>query len=153
IKELWKGQMHRDLHAEKIMRQIRASNQYYAQKLWMQSFLVGISLLVLLGVSFFGHFHTLTTYIALLILSVCILYYLVLQIKDYKSLHPTLYHELAPTEFIQYLKEYQQKSHLLNYTHFGIYLGGVSVAFILLLIELYFILPLWIVILFFAATA
>lgn len=153
LKALWKVQEQQEPSSAKVLKQIRQDSRYYTKKILVQMFSVALGILLLLLIGLFFHFHTWTTYIALFILSACLLYYVVIQIKDYRILQKPVAVSLRPSEFIDYLKKYNKKSQLLSRQNYRFYLIGIGVSFLLLLIELSFVLPWWLVGLIFIGTA
>lgn len=152
LKALWKVQKAPTESSEEMLRQIRQDSRYFAQKILVQTLSVTLGLMVLLAIGLFFHFHTWTTYIALFVLSACLLYYILIQIREYKILQRPVAMSLTPNQFIQYLKTYNQRNKIQNRRNYRLYLLGIICSFMLLLVELYFVLPLWIIALFFAGT-
>lgn len=152
LKALWKVQEPAKASSESVLKQIRQDSRYYNQKILIQTISVAVGLLLLLTIGLFFHFHTWTTYLALFVLSACLMYYVVLQIKDYRTLQKPAALAQNPHDFIEHLKSYNKKSQLLSRRNYMIYFFGISFSFLLLLIELYFVLPVWLIAMFFAGT-
>ncbi len=84
-----------------------------------------------------------TTHLCLLILIVCCLYYVFIQISDYRSITNSESLLQQPEDYIQYLKRYRKRRYILNTRKYSVYSIFIGIAFGLYFIELYFIAPLW----------
>src|SRR5690606_364343 len=124
-----------------IIKTIYSNRQSYAQKLIIQTICVTVALIGILCIWLFKPFLTWTTHLAMLFLTFCLIYFLIIQFRDYKKVRHFDQHLLKPQDFINYLEQYQKKSYLLNKRNYKIYTFGVGFAFILILFEMYFILP------------
>lgn len=143
IQQLWKVQDEAPMNYDSLLENIYKSRKSYAQKLIIQTTFVSIALASILCIWLFKPFFTWTTHLAMLLLVICLTYYLVIQYKDYYKVKQFDKHLLKPQDFIDYLKKYQKNSYLLNKRNFSIYTFGIGFSFLLILFEMYFIIPLW----------
>ena len=152
LRALWKEQKAPQKSPEAMLQEVRQDNRYFTQKILVQSGSVALCMLILLSVGLFFHFHTWTSYIALFILSACLLYYVIIQIQEYRILRKPVALALTPSAFIGELTRYLQQNAHRNRKNYRIYLWGIASSLGLFLIELYFVLPLWIIVLFLIGT-
>jgi hypothetical protein len=152
IKELWKVQRELPINYDSIMKSVSSGQKRYAQKLIIQFVCVSIVLTIILSIWLFKPFFTWTTHLSMLVLCFCLAYFLIIQLRDYKKVRQFNQHLLKPEDFIEYLKAYKKDSYLLNKRNYKIYTFGLGFAFILILFEMYFILPFWIFLLFIIVT-
>jgi hypothetical protein len=148
IKELWRVQNETPINYDSIIKTIYSNRNSYAQKLIIQTICVLLALTGILCIWLFKPFSTWTTHLAMLFLIFCLIYFLIIQIRDYRKVRLFDQHLLKPQDFINYLERYQKDSYLLNKRNYKIYTFGIGFAFTLILFEMYFILPFWILILF-----
>jgi hypothetical protein len=151
IKDLWRVQNEAPINYDSIIKSIYTNRKSYAQKLIIQTICVSIALAVILCIWLFKPFFTWTTHLAMLLLTFCLIYFLIIQFLDYKKVRQFDRHLLKPQDFITYLERYQKDSYLLNKRNYQIYTFVIGIAFALILFEMYFILPFWILILFIIA--
>lgn len=143
IKQLWKEQSYAHLNYERIIDNLSNNRKKYAKKLILQSIIVIATLVLILAIWLFKPFSTWTTHLSMLILCFCLIYFLVIQYRDYKKVNQFDRHLLKPEDFISYLQAYKKESYLLNKRNYFIYALGIGTAFLLILLELYFILSFW----------
>ena len=148
IKELWKVQDKTPINFNTIIKNISANRNNYARKLIIQTGVVFITLGIIVAVWLFKPFATWTTHLSLLMISFCLSYFLIIQYRDYKKVRQFDHHLLKPQDFIDYLKQYKKDSYLLKIKNYKFYAIGISIAFVLILFEIYFILSFWLLILF-----
>lgn len=148
IKELWKVQDETPINFNTIIKNISANRNNYARKLIIQTIAVFITLAVIVSIWLFKPFATWTTHLSMFILCFCLSYFLIIQYRDYKKVCQFDHHLLKPQDFIDYLKQYKKDSYLLNIRNYKTYAIGVSLAFVLILFEIYFILSFWVLVLF-----
>ena len=148
IKELWKEQDEAPINFNSIIKNISANRNNYARKLVIQTVAVFITLSIILSIWLFKPFATWTTHLSMFILCFCLSYFLIIQYRDYKKVRQFNHHLLKPQDFINYLKQYKKDSYLLNIRNYKIYAIGISVAFVLILFEIYFILSFWVLVVF-----
>lgn len=151
IQELWKVQNEAPIDYDSVLKNIYSNRKNYARKLVIQTVCVSVALAIIVCIWLFKPFYTWTTHLAMLLLSFCLTYFLIIQFKDYKKVKQFDLHLLRPQDFINYLEQYQKESYLLNRRNYKIYTFGIGFAFVLILFEMYFILPFWILLLFFIA--
>lgn len=143
IKQLWKAQGDIPLNYKQIIENISNNRKSYAKKLVFQSVIVVATLLLILTIWLLKSFSTWTTHLSMLILCFCLIYFLIIQYRDYKKVSQFDRHLLKPQDFIEYLKKYKKDSYLLNKRNYAVYAIGIGTAFVLILLELYFILSFW----------
>lgn len=148
IKELWKVQKETPINYDSIMKSVTSDQNKYAQKLIVQTICVSAVLAIILNIWILKPFFTWTTHLSMLVLCFCLVYFMVIQLCDYKKVRQFNQHLLKPQDFIEYLKQYKKGSYLLNRRNYKIYTFGIGFAFLLILFEMYFILPFWVLLLF-----
>ena len=151
IKDLWRVQNEAPINYTSIIESIYNNRKNYAKKLIIQTICVSIALAVILCIWLFKPFSTWTTHLAMLLLTFCLVYFLCIQFLDFKKVRQFDRHLLKPQDFITYLERYQKDSYLLNKRNYKIYTFGIGFAFVLILFEMYFILPFWLLLLFIIA--
>src|SRR5690606_2266565 len=122
-----------------VIKNISANRKRYGAKLILQSIAVSIAVLGVLAIWLLKPFFTWTTHLSMFILCYCMIYYLIMQFREYKQVKQFDQHLLKPHAFIEYLKRYKQNSYLFNTRNFKMYTLGIGTAFLLILFELYFI--------------
>src|SRR5690606_26304420 len=152
IRALWKVQKEVPMSYDDIIKNISANHRNYAMKLISQSIGIAIAIIAVLSIWFFKSFFTWTTHLSMFILCFCMIYYFIIQVKDYQQIRKFDRHLLKPQDFIAYLKHYEQESCILNIKNFKIYTWGIGIAFLFILFEMYFMLPLLLLIIFALAT-
>lgn len=143
IKQLWKEQSNAPINHEQIIDSLSSNRKSYAKKLILQSIIVVAILALILTIWLFKPFSTWTTHLSMFILCFCLIFFLVIQYRDYKKVNQFDRHLLKPEDFIEYLQVYKKESYLLNKRNYLIYSVGIGTAFLLILLELYFILSFW----------
>lgn len=151
LKKLWSEQGEAPINYDSIIKSSTINRKSYAAKLILQVFLVAFALTVIISIWMFKPFFTWTTHLSMLILCFCLSYFLIIQFRDYKKVRQFDQHLLRPQDFIEYLKRYKKESYLLNKRNYRVYTIGIGIAFGLILFEMYFILPFWILLLFIIA--
>ena len=139
IKVLWKVQKEVPVSYDTVIKNISANRKSYAVKLVLQGIVVFIAIIAVVAIWFLKHFYTWTTHLSMFILCYCMIYYLIMQFREYKQVKQFDQHLLKPHAFIEYLKRYKQNSYLFNTRNFKMYTLGIGTAFLLILFELYFI--------------
>jgi Flp pilus assembly protein TadB len=152
IKELWKVQKKAPINYDSIIKSVSSGQKKYAQKLIIQTVCVSAILTTILFIWFFKPFFTWTTHLSMFVLCFCLVYFMIMQWRDYKNVSQSTYHLLKPQDFIEHLEKYKKESYLLNKKNYKIYTLGIGLAFILILFEMYFILSFWVFILFIILT-
>jgi len=71
------------------------------------------------------------------------IYYLRIQITDYRKINKTTVLFKKPDEYIAYLQNYKKSRFRLNTKTYQIYILIISLSLCLFAIEMYYILPFW----------
>ncbi|MEJ6981492.1 hypothetical protein WG906_13585 [Pedobacter sp. P351] len=144
LKDIWHGQIIVPrLSYEDILKGIRKSKNSFSNKLLFEiiGILAAIVLFSLIWVSIQSIMWT--THLSLLIFLLCCLYYLFVQIKDYRSISNSEHLLKHPEEYITYLKQYGLKRYRFNTLKYTFYSVFIGIAFGLYFIEIYFSSPFW----------
>ena len=144
LKDIWSGQeLQPKISYDDIVKNLRRSKRSFGNKLLLEAggMLVGIAIFVWVWIS--NPFMMWTTHLSLLIFILCCLYYVIVQISDYRSISNSDFLTKQPEEYIDYLKKYRRKRYILNTRNYSVYSIFIGLAFGLYFIELYFIAPLW----------
>lgn len=144
LKGIWSGQVAEPkISGDDIIKSLKKSKNTFGNKLLLETagMLAGVIVFVWVWIS--NPFMMWTTHLSLLILIICCIYYIFIQINDYRSISNSESLLKQPGEYIQYLKNYRQKRYILNTRKYSIYSIFIGIAFALYFIELYFIAPLW----------
>lgn len=144
LKGIWSGQVSEPkISGDDIIKSLKKSKNTFGNKLLFETagMLAGVIVFVWVWIS--NPFMMWTTHLSLLILIICCIYYIFIQIKDYRSISNSESLLKQPEEYIGYLKDYRHKRYVLNTRKYSIYSIFIGIAFALYFIELYFIAPLW----------
>ena len=144
LKDIWHSQLAAPrLSYEDILKGIRKSKSSFANKLLVET--IGMLLAIILFALIWVNSSSMmwTTHLSLLIFLVCCLYYLFVQIRDYRSISNSEHLLKEPEEYINYLKDYRRKRYALNTRKYTVYSIFIGIAFALYFVEIYFSSPLW----------
>ncbi|SEN39018.1 hypothetical protein SAMN05216436_11598 [bacterium A37T11] len=139
IKQLWHvqetsaGPLFKD-----VTKAVRETGKGYAQKLLVQTLSVAVVLIALLAIWIWVPFLTWTAHLSLLIISVCVGYYLTVQWRDYQRIKDSSALLGEPEKYLEYVKSYQASRYKLNTRNYLIYLCCISLAIGIYGIEMYF---------------
>jgi len=144
LKDIWTAQAAvPKLSPEDTLRKVKQAKAGYANKLLIESFLMGGIVLFLAGVWVFSPFVLWTSHVSLALLIVCCIYYLFVQFNDYRGItHDANYLE-QPEKYITYLKQHRSRRYLLNTRTYAAYSVSIGLAFALYFIEVFLAAPLW----------
>ena len=78
----------------------------------------------------------------------CLIYYFSIQLEDYLKINKTAFIFKKPDEYIAYLKEYKKSRFKLNTQSYQVYVIFIGIALALLAFEMYYVLPLFLLILY-----
>lgn len=144
IKKLWHTQQTTPaVSLNTVLKGIKSSKRRYVQKLMVQTVLVAVVLLTVIAVWLFVPFVTWTSHLALLMITCCVGYYFIVQVRDYKRVKDDSFLFSQPEEYIRSLRAYKAARLYLHTRNYRIYLLCISLAMALYAIEMYFILPVW----------
>ena len=148
LKSIWHGQsVIPKMSYDDILIQVKKSKRYFANKLLFQVIAlitaIGIMIYILLKAPFILG----TSQLALLIFITCCIYYLFIQVRDYRdiSLSERLLDE--PEEYINYLKTYKNKRYILNTSTYRVYTIFIGIGMGLYFIEVFLFTSIWITVL------
>lgn len=128
---------------ETVMQRIDVTKRGLATNMWWHMIAFGIALLVLLYIWLTVYFVTWTSYLALLMVAVCMIYGLLSQWRSYRDIQRmSLSSTDRPEVFLGYLREFQANRHRQHTRSFIIYETCIAAAFALYSLELYFALSL-----------
>lgn len=144
LKDIWSGQVSQPrISYEDIIKGLKQVKRSFSNKLLFETAGMFSAVIILLWVWISNPFMMWTTHLSLLILIVCCLYYVFIQISDYRSITNSESLLQQPEDYIQYLKRYRKRRYILNTRKYSVYSIFIGIAFGLYFIELYFIAPLW----------
>ncbi|PWG82237.1 hypothetical protein [Pararcticibacter amylolyticus] len=144
LKDIWSGQVSQPrISYEDIIKGLKLAKRSFSNKLLLETAGMFSAVIILLWVWISNPFMMWTTHLSLLILIVCCLYYVFIQISDYRSITNSESLLQQPEDYIQYLKKYRKRRYILNTRKYSVYSIFIGIAFGLYFIELYFIAPLW----------
>lgn len=144
LKNIWHSQLSAPkVSYDDILKGIKASKNSFANKLLIETIgmLAAIILFSLIWINSASMMWT--THLSLFIFLLCCVYYIFVQIQDYRSISNSQSLLKEPEEYIKYLKRYRQRRYLLNTRKYAIYSIFIGVAFAFYFIEIYFSSPLW----------
>jgi uncharacterized membrane protein YciS (DUF1049 family) len=139
LKQLWHVQQEHDgVSYDAILNTVKQTKNKYTAKLL--SHVISIAVIVLITIYIFisFRFHTWTTLLSMFIVISCLVYYMLIQIKDYRSISSSESLLNKPEAYIAYLQAYKQHRYRLNTRNYTIYTISLSIALALYLIEMSF---------------
>ena len=120
----------------------------YTRKLLKQTIIVAIALFLVFMVWLTATFITWTSHLAVLIVLGCLIYYFSIQLEDYLKINRTAFILKKPDEYITYLKDYKKSRLKLNTQSYQVYVIFIGIALILFAFEMYYVLPLLLLLLY-----
>jgi len=150
IKRLWQVQPTEPLSIDDVFTRINEEKRGYARKLLKQTIVVAIALFIIFMVWLTTTFVTWTSHLAVLIVMCCLIYYFSIQLEDYLKIKKNAFIFKKPDEYIAYLKEYKKSRFRLNTQSYQVYVVFIGIALALFAFEMYYILPLFLLILYIA---
>jgi len=148
IKKLWQVQPTEPVSIEDVFTRINEQKRGYARKLLKQTIIVAIALLLIFVVWLTATFITWTSHLAVVIVMGCLIYYFSIQLEDYLKINKTAFIFKKPDEYITYLKDYKKSRFKLNTQSYQVYVIFIGIALVLFAFEMYYILPLPLLILY-----
>ncbi|MBC7915321.1 MAG: hypothetical protein H7Y07_14495 [Pyrinomonadaceae bacterium] len=144
LKGIWHGQLVVPKASyDDVLKGIKKSGSNFAKKLLAETLAI-VAAIILFGLIWINSASMMwTTHLSLMIFMICCFYYLIVQVRDYRSISNSQHLLKQPEEYIAYLKNYRRKRYLLNTTNYRIYSIFIGIAFGLYFIEIYFSSPLW----------
>lgn len=139
LKQLWHVQQENDgvsYHA--ILHTVKQTKNKYTKKLLTHAISIAVIVLITLYIFVSVPFYTWTTQLSMLIVIVCLVYYMLIQIKDYRAINNSEHLLHKPEAYITYLQQYKQHRYKLNTRNYTIYTICLSIALGLYLIEMSF---------------
>lgn len=147
IKRLWQLQPSKPVNVEDIFKRINDQKRGYVNKLLIQTIAVAIALLFVFTVWVTATFSTWTSHLAMFIVIGSLIYYFRIQLMDFIKINKTAFLFKKPDEYLKYLRDYKSRRFLLHTTTYKVYIIFISIALILLSIEMFYILSLfWLII-------
>ncbi|MFD2164079.1 hypothetical protein ACFSJU_16845 [Paradesertivirga mongoliensis] len=144
LKDIWHSQLAAPrLSYEDILKGIRKSKASFANKLLVETIGMFFAIVLFALIWLDSSSMMWTTHLSLLIFLVCCLYYLFVQVRDYRSISNSEHLLKEPEEYISYLKDYRRKRYALNTRKYTVYSIFIGIAFGLYFVEIYFSSPLW----------
>ena len=148
LKNIWHNQVELPkVSHEDVLKHIRKVKNGFANKLLLELVGMSVTIVLLVFVWVSNPFKMWTTHLGMLILILCCLYYLYVQIRDYRLIKDESLLLNKPEEYIQYLKKYQHGRHELNTRKYRIYTFFLSIGLALYFIEIAFLASVWITVL------
>jgi Flp pilus assembly protein TadB len=142
IKRLWQVQPTEPISIEDVFTRINEEKRGYAHKLLKQTIIVAIALLTMFMIWLTATFVTWTSHLAVVIVMGCLIYYFCIQLEDYLKINKTAFIFKKPDEYITYLKEYKRSRFKLNTESYQVYVIFIGISLALFAFEMYYILPL-----------
>ncbi|MDF3077685.1 MAG: hypothetical protein K0S09_1574 [Sphingobacteriaceae bacterium] len=144
LKNIWHGQTELPkLSYEDILKNIRGTKSKFANKLLFQVIALIFSIAVMLYVLFKNDFKLGTSQLGITIFVICLLYYLFVQIRDYRNISNSENMLDKPDEYISYLKSYKHRRYILNTRVYRIYMVFIALGLALGFIEVFFTMSVW----------
>ncbi|WP_207425298.1 hypothetical protein [Pedobacter sp. SYSU D00535] len=144
LRGIWQGQVSAPrLSEDEVLKEVRRSKSSFASKLLFETLGMSVAILVFVLIWATKAFSMWTSHLSILIFIFCCLYYIVLQIADYRSISNSDALLKQPEEYVEYLKFYQRKRYQLNTKKYTVYSVFIGLAFALYFVEVYFTAPLW----------
>jgi hypothetical protein len=145
IQQLWLGQQPvKGPDFDQVFGRITRTKSELSNRILFQiiGFVVGIGVLISVGLT--AQFHTWTTYLALVIMLVCMIYAFFAQLNSFKALRADTQLLQEPKSYMVYLRDFKKKRNQLNTRHYAVYEACLLAAFALYSYEMYFALPFYI---------
>ncbi len=143
IQKLWHTQqLTPKVSLNTILKGVKDAKRKYTQKLLVQTAGVAVVLLAVIIIWLTVPF-TPSSHLALLIITCCVSYYLVVQVRDYNRVKDDSSLLSQPEAYIRSLRAYKANRLVLHTRNYRIYLLCISLAMALYAIEIYYILPAW----------
>ncbi|GAA4788058.1 hypothetical protein GCM10023231_15280 [Olivibacter ginsenosidimutans] len=153
LKQLWHVQQEHDgVSYNAIRNTIKQTKNKYTAKLLSHVISVAVIVLITFYIFITIPFYTWTTQLSMLIVLICLVYYMLIQIKDYRAIHNSENLLNKPEVYISYLQAYKKHRYKLNTQNYTVYTVCLSVAFALYLIEMSFYVSRMTLIIFVVAT-
>ena len=153
LKQLWHVQQGDDgVSYNTILRSVKQEKSKYTSKLLTHVISIGCISLITLYLFITVPFYTWTTQLSMFIVVVCLMYYLAVQIRDYRAMRNSENLLSKPEEYISYLRAYKERRYRFNTRNYTIYTLCLSFALALYLIEMSFYLSITALVLFILAT-
>ncbi len=144
LKNIWSNQASSPkLDYKDIIKKIKTSSKLFSNKLLLESIAMSGVIIVICLIWLANTFLLWSTHLAFIILVVSCIAYIVFQSKHYHNLNKSDKLLEKPGDYLSFLKKYQRKRYVLNTRIYSIYSIFIALAFTLLFIEIYFIVPLW----------
>lgn len=143
IKKLWNVQQTEPIHIERVCKKIAQQKRKYEMRLLMQTVIVALAFVTIFTIWITATFVTWTSHLALIIVIACLVFYLRIQIMDYRRINKTGSLLKKPKEFIQDLRDYKKSRSKLNTKTYQTYVVLISIALGLFAFEMYYVLPFW----------
>ncbi|WP_407431128.1 hypothetical protein [Arcticibacter sp.] len=144
LKDLWNGQMNGpNMDHEDILRDVRKSGSSIAGKLLTEALAMLAGILIFGWIWLEASFLLWTTHLSIAIMIACCLYYLIVQLTDYRRFSSEKHILQKPESYITYLQKYQRDRYNFNTRNYKIYSVFIGLAMALFAIELYYISPVW----------
>lgn len=144
LKNIWHGQAATPkLTCSETINVVRKSQSAMAGKLLTETVIMLGIIIFLILVWINQPFIMWTSHLSLVVLIVCCLYYLVVQLLDYRNIILDDSHTKEPSAYIEYLNQYKRKRYTLNTRHYAVYSIFIGIALALYFVEVYYVAPLW----------
>lgn len=152
LKQLWHVQPENDgVSYRTILQTIKQTKNKYTTKLLSHVVSIAIIILITSYIFITVPFYTWTTQLSMFIVLICLVYYLIIQVRDYRAINRSENLLDTPESYILYLQQYKQHRHHFNTQNYTIYTLCLSVALALYMIEMSFYVSRWVLIVFIVA--
>ncbi len=144
LKAIWHSQIVLPkVSYEEVLGKVRKTKNTFANKLLLELLGMGLAIPALVYVWASNPFKMWTTHLAMLIMIACCIYYLYVQIRDYRRINDeSLLNK--PEDYITFLKKYKSERYLLNTRKYKIYTAFLTIGFALYFIEIAFLASVWV---------
>jgi len=154
LKQLWHVQAEKEevVSYDAILNTIKQTKNRYTSRLLSHA--IGIAVIVVITLYIFMTipFYTWTTQLSMFIVTACLIYYLSVQIRDYRVFNKGEKLLFKPKEYIAYLTAFKQHRYRFNTQNYTVYTWCLTIALALYLIEISFYVSRLALILFIAGT-
>ncbi|MXV15267.1 hypothetical protein [Hufsiella ginkgonis] len=139
LKNIWHGQAELPrVSYEEVLSKVKKTRLVFSNKLLLQVVSLSLAIALMVLILFKVDFRLDTSYLAIVIFILCCLFYLYVQVRDYRKISRSETLLEMPEEYISYLKSYKQARYILNTRIYRIYMLFMGIGFALYFIEVFF---------------
>ncbi len=146
IKNIWQGQQERNIAIDDLLKQVKGAKNRLATKLLIEVIAMSTAIAGLSYAWYMVPFRMWTTHLSLLIFMASCLFVLFAQLSAYRNINTSAGLIDKPSDYIQYLSQYQQERHRLNSQKYRVYTLFLGLGVLLFFVEIFFVSSLWLTI-------